>query len=80
MKSHFEYDSRYLPPAPVISVTVDGYSPTSGTTTIQALVDSGADGTLLPLRILERVGASFIDTVQMTGITGIRHPRDRYRV
>ena len=80
MKSHFEYDRRYMPSAPVVSVTVDGYSQNSETATIQVLVDSGADGTLLPLRVLERVGASFVDTVQMSGVTGIQHPRDRYRV
>ncbi|MEM9776788.1 MAG: aspartyl protease family protein [Chloroflexota bacterium] len=80
MKSHFEYDRRYMPSAPVVPITVDGYSENTDPITVSALVDSGADGTMLPMRILERVGASFVDTVQMSGVTGIQQPRDRYRV
>ncbi|MFT5196642.1 MAG: putative aspartyl protease [Cellvibrionaceae bacterium] len=80
MKLHFEYDRRYLPSAPVIPITIDGYSTDADPITVQALIDSGADGTMLPSRILRRIGASFVDSVHMSGVSGISQSIDQFLV
>ncbi|MFZ1400442.1 MAG: aspartyl protease family protein [Candidatus Promineifilaceae bacterium] len=80
MKIHFEYDRSYLPPAPVVTLTVDGYSNNVPPVTIQAMVDSGADGTMLPTAVLNQIQASYVDSVRMSGVTGTVERRDRYRV
>lgn len=43
----FEYDHSYYPPAPVIEITIDGYQPRLGQVRRQALVDTGADWTMI---------------------------------
>lgn len=80
MSAQFEYDRSYLPPAPVVTLTVDGYSDEAQPATIQAMVDSGADGTMLPTAVLTQIQASYVDSVRMSGITGTVERRDRYRV
>lgn len=80
MNVQFDYDRSYLPPAPVVTLTVDGYSDSVQPATIQAMVDSGADGTMLPTAVLTQIQASYVDSVRMSGITGMVERRDRYRV
>lgn len=80
MNAQFDYDRSYLPPAPVITLTVDGYSDGVEPATIRAMIDSGADGTMLPTAVLEKIDASYVDTVRMSGVTGTIEQRDRYRV
>ncbi len=80
MNVQFDYDRSYLPPAPVVTLTADGYSDSAPPATIQALVDSGADGTMLPTAVLTQIQASYVDSVRMSGVTGIVERRDRYRV
>lgn len=64
------YDSTYAPAFPVIEIEVDGYSQVHGRQRVTALVDSGADGTMLPHEVIQVVGATYEDSVQMRGITG----------
>ena len=80
MNVQFDYDRSYLPPAPVVTLTVDGYSDSVQPATIQAMVDFGADGTMLPTAVLTQIQASYVDSVRMSGITGMVERRDRYRV
>ncbi|WP_420644730.1 aspartyl protease family protein [Candidatus Leptofilum sp.] len=80
MNVQFEYDRSYLPPAPVVTLTVHGYSDDVQPATIQAMVDSGADGTMLPTAVLTQIEASYVDSVRMSGVTGTVERRDRYRV
>ncbi len=80
MKVQFDYDRSYLPSAPVITLTVDGYSDSAEPATVRTMIDSGADGTMLPTAVLEKIEASYVDTVRMSGVTGIIEQRDRYRV
>jgi len=69
----FEYAADYPGPAlPVVEVDVRG---PAGSRHVTALVDSGADATLIPLRILEEVDTPVIDTRWARNITG-----GRYRV
>jgi predicted aspartyl protease len=80
MNVQFDYDRSYLPSAPVIILTVDGYSDSAEPATVRTMIDSGADGTMLPTAVLEKIEASYVDSVRMIGVTGTIEQRDRYRV
>ena len=66
----FDYNNAYDPPAPFMPITVDGLDPTKVSVTVSAFVDSGADGTMLPLDILQAVGAVYEDRVWLSGNDG----------
>lgn len=76
----YEYNRAYLPAAPFIPITVDGYDPTKPPVTLSGFVDTGADGTLLPIDVLSAVGAEYEDTVLLRGSTGAAQRLDRYTV
>ena len=80
MNIQFEYDHHYFPSAPVLEMSVDGYSLVAGSVIVRALIDSGADGTMIPVQVLNRIKADYIDSVRMSGVTGVAEQRDRYRV
>ena len=67
----FDYSHTYDPAAPVIEVEVVGYQPASRRITQIALVDSGADATMMPRHILRQVGAEFLETRRMRGVIGV---------
>lgn len=67
----FEYSRVYDPVAPIIPIEIHSYDPDHEHTTQTALVDTGADGTMIPTYILHRVGAEFLETRRMRGVTGI---------
>ncbi len=75
----FPYDETYLPAMPILSVAVDGYAGFAAQQ-VTALVDSGADGTMIPVDVLEMVGALYEDTVIMRGVLGVGEAVDRYTV
>lgn len=76
----FDYNIAYDPPAPFIPITVDGHDPTRSPVTIQAFVDSGADGTMLPIDVLQAVGAEYEASLWLRGTTGSRQRVDSYTV
>jgi len=80
MSSQFEYDHHYLPSAPIIEISIDDYSLETSAVVLRALIDSGADGTMIPTEILEKIEASYVDSVRISGVTGVSEQRDRYRV
>lgn len=51
----FDYDTSYAPPAPVIEIEIDGYNRLFGKAALRAMVDSGADASLIPLEFLDAV-------------------------
>ena len=55
----FDYDPTYYPAAPVVEIEVDGYDDDLGRRTLWAIVDSGADASMIPLSILEAIGATY---------------------
>jgi hypothetical protein len=75
----YPYDEAYRPAMPVIAIAVDGYAGLPSQA-VSALVDSGADGTMLPIDLLEVTGALYEDTVNMRGVLGDSEPVDRYTV
>ncbi len=69
----FDYDSEnYYPAAPTVEISVSRVGYEEPTVRLTALVDSGADATLLPIDVLRTVGARHIETRQMRGI--VSHP------
>jgi hypothetical protein len=66
MPISFPYSSDYFPPAPVAKVILRAQSEISTV----ALLDSGADGTMIPHALLLRIGSEFARTFKMTGVTG----------
>lgn len=75
-----EYNAVYDPSAPFLPIAVDGYDPTMAPIIVPAFVDTGADGTMLPLDILRAVNAEYVDTVRLRGTAGGVQQLDRYTV
>jgi predicted aspartyl protease len=76
----FDYNTTYQPAAPFITIEVDGYHTTRPNHTLWAMIDSGADATMMPLRVLEAVGAAYKETMWMRGVAGGRIEVDLYFV
>jgi predicted aspartyl protease len=73
------YERRsYDPPMPVLDIGVSRPGASVPAATVEAVVDTGADGTLLPLDVLEQAGAIFVDRAYLRGITGQRQAVDLY--
>ena len=62
-----DYDTTYPhgPALPVVAITVQAISTSSDGVGLTILVDSGADATILPKRILQRSGADVVGRAQM---------------
>ena len=74
----FEYNRKYDPPAPTIEIRLR--SPYVVSDLFQAFVDSGADGTVVPLPILQSINAVYADKAYLTGTTGISQSVGLYEV
>jgi len=76
-----EYDHRaHDPPMPVLDIGVSPPALEAPLVTIEAIVDTGADATLLPRDVLEHIGANCVDRAYLRSITGQRQPVDLYLV
>jgi predicted aspartyl protease len=76
----FDYDSTYQPPAPIVEIEIDGYHASFGSRRLWAMVDSGADATMIPLEFLNVVGATYQETLWMHSVSGVRIEVDLYLV
>jgi predicted aspartyl protease len=65
-----EYSRDYFPSAPVVDIGIRS-APQGSEIEIEALMDTGADATILPLSLLRRINAIYSETVNMRGVTGI---------
>ena len=75
----FDYDVSYDPAIPVVEIEIAAGKSESGMV-IRALVDSGADATVIPIHNLLQVGARKGRSAWMRGVTHDRVKIDRYRV
>ncbi|MCB9152784.1 MAG: retroviral-like aspartic protease family protein [Caldilineae bacterium] len=75
---NFIYGGSYYPPAPVVDITVRGTDPESSEVRMKALIDTGADASMLPLQALQAVGAKHMETRFIRGITGARQAVETY--
>lgn len=78
MSISFTYSRRFDPAMPVVEATVKAVGLSSPTSVVTALVDSGADATILPLSVL--LGARYVRGRVMRGVTGIPENVDNYLV
>lgn len=77
----YPYNSQdYNPAMPIMEVAISGLRRSDPTANVVALVDSGADATMLPVDLLEQVKARFHETKGMRGVTGHRVAVDTYFV
>ncbi|MBP6440181.1 MAG: hypothetical protein KA259_01140 [Caldilineaceae bacterium] len=76
----YAYDSAYQPALPVVDVEVMPFGHNSAPFNLVALVDSGADGTLIPLVVLHAMHARRTGQVALVSITGLRTFVDIYEV
>ncbi len=74
------YDNSYTPAAPIADVVVRALGTATYDVRVTALVDSGADGTLIPIDLLEQVNAPYWGSRQMFGISGGSQRVDLYSV
>ena len=75
-----EYSREYDPPMPVMQIGLSQVNVSSPKIFLQTIVDTGADGTLLPVDVLKAIQARVIDRARLVGITGEREMVDLYVV
>lgn len=75
----FEYDSSYLPSMPVAEIQI-GKSNTAPHLALHAIVDSGADATIIPVRWLKQIRARKSEQAWMSTTTTERHLVNLYAV
>ena len=74
------YSSAYQPPAPVVEIRVEAPGRARRGRPLTALIDSGADATLIPIDVLDEVGARHVGDATLRGWAGDRYPADIYLV
>lgn len=75
----YEYSAAYHPPMPMIDLAV-GLPLGETVVDLQAIVDSGADATMIPVRYLQQVGARRSRKAIMRGVSGEGMLIDLYAV
>ena len=70
MQYSADYDAHYDPAMPIVELTLAG-SVEGQALTRMAMVDSGADATLLSQADLQQLGAELIGWGRMVGVSGI---------
>lgn len=70
MTTSYNYDSDYEPPAPVAPVGLSPSGDMEVRQQVSALIDSGADATIIPIDLLQAAGARYLETRRMRGLTG----------
>ncbi|MCB9431256.1 MAG: retroviral-like aspartic protease family protein [Ardenticatenaceae bacterium] len=74
-----DYDSGFSPPMPVIEIQIQRRAGQSAIT-LTAIVDSGADATMIPLRYLRQLRARKGQTKWLLGTAGGRYEVDLYTI
>lgn len=74
----FDYNRTYFPSAPFMTVEVNNYDADDSPIEVYAQIDSGADATMLPIAVLEKVGARFEATQFARDFSGSAHRVDLY--
>ncbi len=74
----FDYDTSYHPAAPSVEIQIYGYNSVLGQHSLWAMVDSGADATMIPYPVLNAIGAVYKESTWMRGTAGGRVEVDLY--
>lgn len=76
----YEYDATYLPSMPVVDVAVSRFSREPKPIMLRAIIDSGSDGSMIPLSILKQINARRSSQAIFRSITGASQIADIYEV
>jgi predicted aspartyl protease len=78
--SHSYNNKDYFPAAPIVEIAISSSSRGASEATLIALVDSGADATMIPVDILTAINSRYLETRQMRTVTGQVIPVSMHRV
>ncbi len=78
--TRFPYDTSYQPAMPVCQVSLSVATTGIAVGPLPAILDTGADGTLVPVRYLKRIGARRAAEVYLRSQWGARRPVFLYLV
>jgi len=67
----YTYSEEYDPPMPVMEVGVSLPKQSVAEVTTLALLDSGSDGTLISIDLLESIGAKPVGPARVHGLTNV---------
>lgn len=74
-----EYDNEYNPAMPVVDINI-GRAMSTASLALKALVDSGADATLIPINFLQEIQTRRSRKIWMRGTAGVRALVDLYQI
>jgi predicted aspartyl protease len=74
----FAFDETFDPPAPVLPVHVEGVTSDSLGVLVHAIVDAGADCSVIPARVARVLKLPIVDHVFVKGFAGDDEPRLMY--
>lgn len=76
-----QYNNRdYEPPMPVVEIALRSPKKGGQSISLLALVDSGSDATMLPMEVLQSIGARFYRVTRIRGVTGEPMTVDTYHI
>jgi hypothetical protein len=75
----YDYDTAYLPAMPVIEIKI-GRALATPSLVLTALIDSGSDGVIIPLRQLRQIRARKERKAWLRTVGGVRSPVDLYSI
>lgn len=75
----YEYDASYIPAMPMVTIHI-GKPDATPFLVLSALVDSGADATMIPVALLKQVNAIKRQRVFIRGISGKRTGPSLYTI
>lgn len=76
----FPYLTSYFPPAPSLDIRLTYPNGSFAGELLSAFVDTSADGTLIPLRLLDEIGAPIVDETRIRSHWGGWRSVDLYTV
>ncbi len=75
----YEYDLSYIPAMPIVTIGI-GKPDSAVSLLLSALVDSGADATMIPIHYLQEIGAIKRQRVFIRSVSGRRSGTNWYTV
>jgi predicted aspartyl protease len=76
----FAYSNAYTPAMPMVELGISLPKRSQADVTITALLDSGSDGTMLPVYLLDQIGAKPVGQGHIRGLLGHSRPIDLYLI
>lgn len=66
----YSYSRDYRPPMPIVTIELSAPGRAPLGRPLAALVESGSDGTLIPIDVLEEAGTRYVGEARLRAITG----------